>query len=98
MDNRRVRTGGCPMTVTAITATPPTATPTEAMVLTEVDAEACVATVTLNRREKRNALSLDLMSELTGVFRELGARRDVAVVILAANGPAFHAGHGHKDV
>ena len=86
------------MTMTAIPATPPTATPTAPMVLTEIDAEARVATVTLNRPEKRNALSLALMRELTGVFRELGARRDVAVVILAANGPAFSAGHDLREM
>ncbi|WP_109474617.1 enoyl-CoA hydratase [Ornithinimicrobium cavernae] len=62
-------------------------------VLTEIDAEARVATVTLNRPEKRNALSLALMSELIEVLRGLGSRRDVSVVILAGAGPAFSAGH-----
>jgi enoyl-CoA hydratase/carnithine racemase len=52
-----------------------------------------VLTLTLDRPEKRNALSLALMRELTGFFRELGAHRDIAAVILAANGPAFSAGH-----
>lgn len=64
-----------------------------ATVLVEHDASSRVATVTLNRPEKRNALSLALMGELLEVLRELGGRRDVAVVVLAGAGPAFSAGH-----
>src|SRR5947199_52812 len=52
-----------------------------------------IAPVMLNRPEKRNALSLALMRELTATLRELGARRDVAAVILTGKGPAFSAGH-----
>ena len=43
-----------------------------ATVLVEHDAASRVATVTLNRPEKRNALSLALMGELIEVLRELG--------------------------
>lgn len=70
-------------------------TPTVAAtpVLTEIDAPARIATVTLNRPEKRNALSLALMTELIAVLRDIGARQDVSVVILAGAGPAFSAGH-----
>ena len=60
--------------------------------LTETREEG-VATLTLNRPEQRNALSLELMD---GVTRALGALRsdpEVRVVILAAAGPAFCAGH-----
>lgn len=63
------------------------------MLTTDFDTAARVATVTLDRPEKRNALSLALMEELTATLRAIGARRDLAVVILAANGPAFSAGH-----
>ena len=66
--------------------------------LTAIDAASRVATVTLNRPEKRNALSLALMEELIAVLRELGARRDVAVVILDSNGPAFSAGHDLREL
>ena len=62
-------------------------------ILTEFDAATQIATITLNRPEKRNALSLALMGELIAALRDIGARRDVAVVILAGNGPAFSAGH-----
>ena len=64
-----------------------------ASILTAIDAESRIATVTLNRPEKRNALSMALMGELIDALRALGARRDVTVVILAGNGPAFSAGH-----
>ena len=51
-----------------------------------------VAVLTLNRPERRNALSLGLMRELTAALRTLGADRWVRVVILRSTGPAFSAG------
>jgi enoyl-CoA hydratase/carnithine racemase len=67
-------------------------------VLTEFDAESRIATITLNRPEKRNALSLALMGELIEALRDVRARREVAVVILAGNGPAFSAGHDLREM
>ena len=49
--------------------------------------------VTLNRPEKRNALSLELMRELTGVLRDLGQDAEIGAIVLAGAGPAFSAGH-----
>jgi len=69
-----------------------------AQLLTEFDAATRIATVTLNRPEKRNPLSLALMEELIATFRAIGARRDVAVVILTGNGPAFSAGHDLSEM
>jgi enoyl-CoA hydratase/carnithine racemase len=54
------------------------------------------ATITLNNPERRNALSLKLMLELTGVLREVGAS-GARGVILAGNGPVFSAGHDFAD-
>jgi enoyl-CoA hydratase/carnithine racemase len=51
------------------------------------------AFITLNRPERRNALSLEMLHELTRHFREIGNQADVRVVVLRANGPAFCAGH-----
>lgn len=73
-----------------------TTTPTESRVLHALDGP--VATVTLNRPEKRNALSLALMRDLIATLRDLGARRDVAVIILTGNGPAFSAGHDLSEM
>ncbi len=52
-----------------------------------------IATITLNRPERRNALSLEMMDELMHALRALGEDRDTRVIILAARGPAFSAGH-----
>ncbi|ABG04999.1 short chain enoyl-CoA hydratase [Rubrobacter xylanophilus DSM 9941] len=60
-------------------------------ILFERDGE--VARITMNRPEKRNALSLSHMQELTDAFRSVGESREVRAVILAGNGPAFCAGH-----
>lgn len=56
-----------------------------------------IATITLNRPEKRNALALDVMVELTGALRDIGASEALGVV-LAANGPVFSAGHNFGDM
>jgi enoyl-CoA hydratase/carnithine racemase len=50
-----------------------------------------VTTLTLSRPERRNALSLALMSEVYDALGRLPA--DSQVVILAGDGPAFSAGH-----
>jgi enoyl-CoA hydratase/carnithine racemase len=62
-----------------------------------VDTAGTITTVTLNRPEKRNALALDVMVELTEVFRSIAAT-DARGVILAANGPVFSAGHNFADM
>ncbi len=56
-----------------------------------------VVTITLDRPEKRNALSLDVMRELTEAFAEAGGS-DATGVVLAANGPVFSAGHNFADM
>ncbi len=52
-----------------------------------------LAILTLNRPDQRNALSLELMNRIIGELAELREQADVRVVILAAAGPAFCAGH-----
>src|SRR3712207_4319737 len=56
------------------------------------------AIVTLNRPERRNALSLGLMRELTSTLEQVGADPDVRAVILRANGPVFSAGHDLSEL
>jgi enoyl-CoA hydratase/carnithine racemase len=58
-----------------------------------VGREAPAATITLNRPEKRNALSLELMEELIAAFGALATERDVRVIVVEGAGPAFSAGH-----
>jgi enoyl-CoA hydratase/carnithine racemase len=57
-----------------------------------------VATLTLNRPAQRNALSRPLMSALQAELEAIRTDRSVTVVVIAANGPAFCAGHDLKEV
>ena len=54
------------------------------------------ATVTMNRPQRRNALSLEHMRELITAFGELG-NGDARGIVLAGNGPVFSAGHDFAD-
>ncbi|HEX8184222.1 MAG TPA: enoyl-CoA hydratase-related protein, partial [Blastocatellia bacterium] len=58
-----------------------------------VESHSPVAIITLNRPERRNALSLGLMKELITCLRTLGQSREAHAVIIAANGPVYSAGH-----
>jgi enoyl-CoA hydratase/carnithine racemase len=51
------------------------------------------ARLTLNRPEKRNALSLELMEELIAALETVGARNDVRAIVIEGAGAAFSAGH-----
>jgi len=62
-----------------------------------VSASGAITTITLNRPEKRNALALPVMLELTRALRAV-AQSDALGVILAANGPVFSAGHNFGDM
>jgi enoyl-CoA hydratase/carnithine racemase len=57
-----------------------------------------IATLTLNRPEARNALSVALMTALEDEIERLGADRSVKVIVLAGNGPGFCAGHDLKEM
>lgn len=59
--------------------------------LLETD-ERGVATLTLNRPDKHNAINDDLIADLRRATRTLAGDTNVRVVILAANGPSFCAG------
>src|SRR3972149_10440304 len=52
-----------------------------------------VATITLNRPEKRNAQNMRLITELDQAFTGAERDPDVRVVILCGAGPCFSAGH-----
>lgn len=58
-----------------------------------IERDAAVATITLNRPDRRNALSLALIAELTTSLAEVGGDPLVRAVILGARGPVFCAGH-----
>jgi enoyl-CoA hydratase/carnithine racemase len=55
--------------------------------------EGAIAIVTLNRPERRNALSLELMLDLLATLEEIGRNPQIRAVILAASGRVFCSGH-----
>jgi enoyl-CoA hydratase/carnithine racemase len=55
--------------------------------------EAPAARITLNRPEKRNALSLALMAEVISALEEVSAAPEVRAIVIEGAGPAFSAGH-----
>jgi enoyl-CoA hydratase/carnithine racemase len=63
-----------------------------------IERDAPVATITMNRPEKRNALSSEMMRELNDALRTLSAEPEVRAIVLAANGPAFSAGHDLREL
>lgn len=63
-----------------------------------VESDAPIAIVTMNRPDRRNALSLALMEELIDCFRALAGNHEIRAIILAANGPAFSAGHDLSEL
>jgi enoyl-CoA hydratase/carnithine racemase len=57
-----------------------------------------VCTLTLNRPAARNALSMALMQELQSALDTVANDPSVRVVVLAAAGPAFCAGHDMREL
>jgi enoyl-CoA hydratase len=57
-----------------------------------------IATVTLNRPEARNALNIELRSEIPRALHKADADQDVDVVILTGADPAFCAGFDLKEL
>ena len=68
----------------------------QSTLLVEIDPPCAV--LTLNRPERRNALSLALMRELTSALEQASADKRVRVVILRGNGPVFSAGHDISEL
>jgi enoyl-CoA hydratase/carnithine racemase len=63
-----------------------------------VEAAGPAARVVLNRPEKRNALSLELMEELICALREVSAQSATRAIVIEGAGPAFSAGHDLSEM
>lgn len=63
-----------------------------------VTCDGSAARIVLNRPDKRNALSLELMEEVIAAVRELSARRDTRTIVIEGAGPAFSAGHDLSEM
>jgi enoyl-CoA hydratase/carnithine racemase len=70
---------------------------TDAWVLTDRPARHVVR-LTLNRPDSFNALSSDMMSALSDALQRVAADPDCRVVVLAASGRAFSAGHDLREM
>ncbi|MBK6759300.1 MAG: enoyl-CoA hydratase/isomerase family protein [Ignavibacteria bacterium] len=51
-----------------------------------------VGTITMNRADKRNALSAELVAGLHAAFLQMGSNESVKVIVLSGEGSAFCAG------
>ena len=69
--------------------------PDDILLRTDTDG---VATLTLNRPSARNALSTGLMAALQTEIDAIAQDISVRVVVIAANGPAFCAGHDLREL
>ncbi len=65
-------------------------------VLLETDGP--VAWLTLNRPESRNALSVEVMNDMLDKLGQIERDKEIRVVVIRGNGPAFCAGHNLKDM
>jgi enoyl-CoA hydratase/carnithine racemase len=69
---------------------------TAPVLLRERDGE--IAILVLNRPQARNSLSAALLDALSAAFGEIAGDKSIRAVVLAANGPAFCAGHDLKEL
>jgi enoyl-CoA hydratase/carnithine racemase len=63
-----------------------------------VSTDAGLGTITMNRPERRNALSEAHMRELIAALHQLAGTTDARAIVLAAAGPVFSAGHDFADM
>ncbi len=66
--------------------------------LFERDEQSGVATLTLNRPERLNALTFDVYAELRDTFRALGTEPGVRAIVIAGSGRAFCSGGDVNDI
>ncbi len=57
-----------------------------------------ITVLTMNRGDARNALSEELVAALREQFEHLSRSRSIKAIIIAANGPAFCAGHDMREL
>ena len=73
-----------------------TDSPAPPLVLSERTGAVC--RLTLNRPERRNPLSFEMIAALRAAFAALARDRSIGVIVLAGAGPAFCAGHDLKEL
>jgi enoyl-CoA hydratase/carnithine racemase len=63
-----------------------------------IDREGEIAVLTMNRTERRNALSVEMMRELERSLRALGQDESVRAIVIRGEGAAFSAGHDLREL
>jgi len=63
-----------------------------------LDKDGPIGWLTLNRPEKRNALSLELMTDMLNKLEIIAQDQDIRVIVIRGNGPVFCAGHNLKEM
>lgn len=66
--------------------------------LVSVEQRGPISWLTLNRAQKYNVLSAAMIAELKAILERIAADRSVRVIVLAAGGRAFSAGHDLGDM
>jgi enoyl-CoA hydratase/carnithine racemase len=66
--------------------------------LIRVASEPPVGSITMDWAKRRNALSLQMMTELTGALERFGAAPDIRSIVLGGEGPVFSAGHDLSEM
>ena len=74
------------------------ASPTPSSLILLREDEDGIAIFTLNRPQARNSLSEALLEALSDALSAIAHDRTVRAVVIAANGPAFSAGHDLKEL
>ncbi len=64
----------------------------------DLEQDGSIGVVTLNRPQRRNALSLATMKELVDCFERIGRERTIRAVVLAAAGKVFSSGHDLSEM
>jgi enoyl-CoA hydratase/carnithine racemase len=67
-------------------------------ILLQVDRDGAIARLTLSRADKYNVLSRAMMASLKEALTSLASDPEIRVVVLAAEGKAFSAGHDLKEM
>lgn len=57
-----------------------------------------VLRLTLNDSKRRNALSEEMMFSISSALKKASNNKDVKVIVISANGPAFCSGHDLKQM
>ena len=76
---------------------PKTSVTTDAPVLLR-ERDKDIAILVLNRPQTRNSLTEEMLTALSAALTDIAADRTVRTVVIAANGPAFCAGHDLKEL